>query len=76
MGRFEPERLSMEVNPPVSSALPDIWIDKVNERRPPKMIVLDMERSIASTRSNLESSTYNGHFGNRGDIISVTVAIM
>lgn len=66
----------MEVNPSVSSDLPGIWIDKVNERRPPKMIVLDMDRSIVSTRSNLESSACNGHFGNRGDTFSMTVAKM
>src|SRR6266568_8535196 len=39
------------------------WIDTVNRRRPPKMIVLDMDSSESPTYGAQEGSAYNGHFG-------------
>ena len=39
------------------------WIDKVHQRRPPKMIVLDMDSSESPTYGEQEGSAYNGHFG-------------
>ncbi len=46
MGRFETELLSMEENLSVLSDLSGIWIDKVHDRRPPKVIILDMDRYV------------------------------
>jgi hypothetical protein len=43
--------------------LPGRWIDKVHARRPPKIIVLDMDSSESPTYGEQEGSAYNGHFG-------------
>ena len=63
MGRFETKWLSRAEN---VSALADLlgqWIDKVHQRRPPRMIVLDMDSSESPTYGAQEGSAYNGHFG-------------
>ena len=63
MGRFETKLLSRAEN---LSALADLlgqWIDKVHQRRPPRMIVLDMDSSESPTYGEQEGSAYNGHFG-------------
>jgi len=63
MGRFETKWLSRAEN---LSALADLlgqWIDKVHQRRPPRMIVLDMDSSESPTYGEQEGSAYNGHFG-------------
>ena len=39
------------------------WIDKVHDRRPPKMIILDMDSSVSPTHGEQEGTAYNGHFG-------------
>jgi hypothetical protein len=43
--------------------LPGHWIDKVQQRRPPRIIVLDMDSSESPTYGEQEGSAYNGHFG-------------
>ncbi len=43
--------------------LPGEWIDKVHRRRPPRVIVLDMDSSESPTYGEQEGSAYNGHFG-------------
>jgi Transposase DDE domain group 1 len=43
MGRFETKWLSRPENLAALADLPGQWIDKVQQRRPPKMIVLDMD---------------------------------
>jgi hypothetical protein len=63
MGRFETELLASDENLAALTALPGAWIDKVHDRRPPKMIVLDMDSSVSPTHGDQEGSTYNGHFG-------------
>jgi hypothetical protein len=35
----------------------------VQQRRPPRIIVLDMDSSASSTYGDQEGSVYNGHFG-------------
>jgi len=35
----------------------------VHERRPPKMIILDMDSSVSPTHGEQEGTAYNGHFG-------------
>jgi Transposase DDE domain group 1 len=42
--------------------LPGQWVDKVHQRRPPKMIVLDMDSSESPTYGEQGGSAYNGHF--------------
>jgi hypothetical protein len=63
MGRFETEWLTAEDNLAALSDLPGLWIDRVHERRPPKMITLDMDSSVSPTWGDQEGSAYNDHFG-------------
>ena len=49
MGRFETEWLATADNLAALADLPGIWIDRVHDRRPPKLIVLDMDSSVSPT---------------------------
>jgi hypothetical protein len=40
-----------------------VWIDKVYDRHPPKMIILDMDSSVSPAHGDQEGAAYNGHFG-------------
>jgi hypothetical protein len=63
MGRFETEWLTRPESVAALADLPGRWIDKVRTRRPPRIIVLDMESSESPTYGEQEGSAYNGHFG-------------
>src|ERR1700720_4378964 len=63
MGRFETKWLSRAENLTALADLPGQWIDKVHERRPPRIVVLDMDSSESPTYGEQEGSGYNGHFG-------------
>ncbi len=63
MGRFETEWLARPENLTALADLLGRWIDKVHTRRPPKIIVLDMDSSESPTYGEQEGSAYNGHFG-------------
>jgi hypothetical protein len=63
MGRFETEHLAGDENFAALTELSGIWIDRVHDRRPPKMIILDMDSSVSPTHGEQEGATYNGHFG-------------
>ena len=39
------------------------WIDRVHDRKIPKIIILDMDSSVSPTHGGQEGSAYNGHFG-------------
>jgi hypothetical protein len=62
MGRFETKWLSRPENLAALADLPGQWIDEVHHRRPPKMIVLDLDSSESPTYGEQEGSAYNGHF--------------
>src|SRR6202171_5432558 len=62
MGRFETEWLARPENLTALADLPGRWIDKVHTRRPPKIIVLDMDSSESPTYGTQEGSAYKGHF--------------
>src|SRR6202049_3754826 len=62
MGRFETEWLARPENLAALADLPGQWIDAVHQRRPPNMIVLDMDSSASPTYGAQEGSAYNGHF--------------
>jgi hypothetical protein len=62
MGRFETKWLCRPENLAALADLPGQWIDKVQQRRPPRMIVLDMDSSESPTYGEQEGSAYNGHF--------------
>src|SRR5689334_20170193 len=49
MGRFETKWLSRPENLAALTALPGQWIDKVQQRKPPRIIVLDMDSSESPT---------------------------
>jgi len=45
MGRFETEWLATDVNLPALTELSGVWIDRVHDRKTPKIIILDMDSS-------------------------------
>ena len=60
IGRFETPWLGR------SEKLADLagqWIDKVHQRRSPRIVVLDLDSSEGPTYGEQEGSSYNGHFG-------------
>lgn len=63
MGRFETELLASDENFAALAELSGTWIDRVHDRRPPKMIILDMDSSVSPTHGEQEGTAYNGHFG-------------
>ena len=63
MGRFETEWLARPETLATLADLPGLWIDAVHKRRPPRVIVLDMDSSESPTYGEQEGSAYNGHFG-------------
>ena len=63
MGRFETELLATDANIEVLAGMNGAWIDKVHDRRPPQMIILDMDSSVSPTHGEQEGTAYNGHFG-------------
>ena len=63
MGRFETELLASDENFAALTDLSGVWIDKVHDRRPPKMIIRDMDSSVSPTHGEQEGTAYNGHFG-------------
>ena len=63
MGRFETELLASDDNFAALTDLSGVWLDRVHDRRPPKMIILDMDSSVSPTHGDQEGTAYNGHFG-------------
>jgi hypothetical protein len=63
MGRFETEVLAIDENLAALADLSGVWIDRVHVRKPPKLIVLDMDSSVSPTHGEQEGTAYNGHFG-------------
>ncbi len=47
MGRFETEWLATDDNLAALTDLSGVWVDLVHKRKPPKMIVLDMDSSVS-----------------------------
>ena len=63
MGRFETELLATDGNVEVLADMTGAWIDHVHDRRPPKMIILDIDSSVSPTHGGQEGTACNGHFG-------------
>ncbi len=55
MGRFETEWLVTDANLAALTELSGVWIDRVHERKRPKMIVLDMDSSESPTYGEQEA---------------------
>ena len=62
MGRFETKWLTVDQNLSALSDLSGQWIDRVQARRSPRSIVLDMDSSVSPTHGDQELSVWNGHF--------------
>jgi hypothetical protein len=63
MGRFETQVLTSPDNLRALTDLSGKWIDRVHDRRPVKVVVLDMDSSVSPTHGDQEGTAYNGHFG-------------
>ncbi len=63
MGRFETKVLATDANVEALTNMNGVWIDKVHDRHPPTMIILDMDSSVSPTHGEQEGTAYNGHFG-------------
>ena len=60
MGRFETELLATDENVEALVDMNGVWIDKVHDRHPPKMIILAMDSSVSRRLAN-KREAYNGH---------------
>ena len=58
MGRFETEWLATDDNLAALTDLPGVWIDRVYDPMPPKMIKLDLDSSESPTYGEQEGSVY------------------
>ena len=58
MGRFETELLATDENVEALVDMNGVWIDKVHDRHPPKMIILDMDSSVSPTHGEQEGTAY------------------
>ena len=63
IGRFEKEILTEENNPAKMDEMLMKWIEKADESRGVKEIVLDMDSSESPVYGNQEGGAYNGYFG-------------
>ncbi len=63
IGRFETELLARDHNIAAVANLSGIWIVRVNGRKPPNCIVLDMDSSVSPTHGGPVGTAYNGHLG-------------
>lgn len=62
MGRFETEMLTQQGNLDALAELPGRWIDAVHDRRPPKVVTLDMDSSESPVHGDQEGAMWNGHY--------------
>ena len=62
MGRFETAMLTRPENLAALIDLSGRWIDAVHDRRPPKVVTLDMDSSESPVHGDQEGAAWNGHF--------------
>jgi hypothetical protein len=63
VARFETEVLTHPDNLAALMNVPVQWVDMIQQRRPSKKLILDMDSSVSATHGEQEGSMYNGHFG-------------
>lgn len=61
--RFETDVLTHPDNLEALMNMPGQWVDLIQQRRPIKKLILDMDSSVSETYGKQEGSMYNGHFG-------------
>ena len=62
VGRFETGILSTKSNLTALMNLSGRWIDTVQQRRPLKELILDLDSSVSETYGKQQGTAYNGHF--------------
>ena len=62
VGRFETGILSTKSNLTALLNLSGRWIDTVQQRRPLKELILDLDSSVSETYGKQQGTAYNGHF--------------
>ena len=62
VGRFGTEIINTSSNLKKLMDLSGEWIDKVQQRQPPKQLILDLDSSVSETYGEQEGTAYNGHF--------------
>jgi hypothetical protein len=62
MGRFETAMLTRPENLAALADLRGRWIDAVHDRRPPKVVTLDIDSSESPVHGEQEGVAWNGHF--------------
>ena len=62
VGRFETETLSSKRNLTALMNLSGQWIDQVNQRKPLRELILDLDSSVSETYGRQQGTAYNGHF--------------
>jgi hypothetical protein len=72
MGRFETELLATDDNLAALAQLPGMWIDRVHQRKPPKIIVLDMDSSVSPTHGEQEGTAIEVAIGDHRVQVSCT----
>ena len=60
VGRFETEIINSNLKKLMD--LSGRWIDTVQQRKPPKQLILDLDSSVSETYGEQEGTAYNGHF--------------
>ena len=63
VARFETDVLTHPDNLTALMNMPVQWVDMIQQRRPIKQLILDMDSSVSATHGEQEGSRYNGHFG-------------
>jgi hypothetical protein len=63
ISRFETDVLTHLDNLEALMNMPGQWVDLIQQRRPIKKLILDMDSSVSETYGKQEGTAYNGHFG-------------
>ena len=63
VSRFETDVLTHPNNLDAMMNTPGQWADLIQQRRPIKRLILDIDSSVSPTWGQQEGTAYNGHFG-------------
>jgi hypothetical protein len=63
VARFETDVLTHPDNLTALMNMPGQWTDQIQQRRPIRKLILDMDSSVSETYGQQEGTVYNGHFG-------------
>ena len=63
VARFKTDVLTHPDNLTALMNMPGQWTDQIQQRRPIRKLILDMDSSVSETYGQQEGTVYNGHFG-------------